>query len=93
MDVQLDYSDVLIVPRQSSVNSRSDVNLMRTIGRVSWTGVPIVAANMATIGTLFLSVLLYILLPVILAQLWRRRLLARGGAAPRARQPPSGPGT
>jgi ACR3 family arsenite transporter len=31
--------------------------------------------------TLFLSVLLYILLPVILAQLWRRRLLARGGEA------------
>ena len=31
--------------------------------------------------TLFLSVLLYILLPVILAQLWRRRLLARGGDA------------
>jgi len=31
--------------------------------------------------TLFLSVLLYILLPVIVAQLWRRRLLARGGQA------------
>ena len=52
MAIQLDYSDVLIVPRQSSVNSRSDVNLMRTIGRIPWTGVPIVAANMATIGTL-----------------------------------------
>lgn len=31
--------------------------------------------------TLLLSVLLYILVPVILAQLWRRRLLRRGGEA------------
>src|SRR6266699_3233932 len=30
--------------------------------------------------TLFLSVVLYILVPVIAAQLWRRSLLARGGA-------------
>jgi GMP reductase len=51
-ETQLDYSDVLIVPQISSVNSRSDVNLLRTIGRIPWTGVPIVAANMATIGTL-----------------------------------------
>jgi arsenite transporter len=29
--------------------------------------------------TLFLSVVLYILLPVVAAQLWRRRLLATGG--------------
>ncbi|MCA3280765.1 MAG: ACR3 family arsenite efflux transporter [Roseomonas sp.] len=31
--------------------------------------------------TLFLSVLLYIVLPVILAQFWRRRILAQGGEA------------
>jgi ACR3 family arsenite transporter len=31
--------------------------------------------------TLFTSVVLYIVIPVILAQLWRRRLLARGQAA------------
>ena len=31
--------------------------------------------------TLFLSVVLYIVVPVIAAQLWRRSLLARGGAA------------
>src|SRR5690606_3184949 len=31
--------------------------------------------------TLFLSVVLYILVPVALAQAWRRRLLARGGQA------------
>nr|WP_114393131.1 ACR3 family arsenite efflux transporter [Oleisolibacter albus] len=32
-------------------------------------------------GTLLLSVLLYIVVPVVAAQLWRRSLLARGGAA------------
>ncbi|RIX46309.1 MAG: arsenical-resistance protein [Rhodocyclales bacterium GT-UBC] len=32
-------------------------------------------------GTLFTSVLLYIVIPVILAQLWRRQLLARGTEA------------
>jgi ACR3 family arsenite transporter len=32
-------------------------------------------------GTLFLSVVLYIVVPVIAAQLWRRSLLARGEAA------------
>ena len=31
--------------------------------------------------TLFLSVVLYIVVPVIVAQLWRRALLSRGGAA------------
>ena len=31
--------------------------------------------------TLFLSVVLYIVIPVIAAQLWRRSLLARGGEA------------
>jgi GMP reductase len=51
-ETQLDYSDVLIVPQASKVNSRSDVSLLRTIGRIPWTGVPIVAANMATTGTL-----------------------------------------
>ena len=32
-------------------------------------------------ATLLLSVVLYIVVPVIVAQLWRRALLARGGAA------------
>jgi ACR3 family arsenite transporter len=35
-------------------------------------------------STLFLSVVLYIVVPVIAAQLWRRSLLARGGDAPLA---------
>ncbi|HJU19909.1 MAG TPA: ACR3 family arsenite efflux transporter [Stellaceae bacterium] len=36
-------------------------------------------------NTLFLSVVLYIVVPVIAAQAWRRSLLARGGAAALAR--------
>ena len=54
-DIKLDYCDVLIRPKRSTLVSRKDVNLERTFqfpcGRI-WTGVPIVAANMDTIGTL-----------------------------------------
>ena len=54
-DVKLDYADVLIKPKRSILESRKEVDLTRTFqfpcGRI-WTGVPIVAANMDTIGTL-----------------------------------------
>lgn len=55
MDKYLDFKDVLILPKKSKINSRKDVNLERTIrfqNGVVWTGIPIVAANMTTIGTL-----------------------------------------
>jgi GMP reductase len=55
MDKYLDFKDVLILPKKSNLNSRKEVNLERTIvfqNGVSWTGIPIVAANMTTIGTL-----------------------------------------
>ncbi len=54
-DVKLDYSDVLIRPKRTVLTSRSDVNLERTIkfpiSNQTWKGVPIIAANMDTIGT------------------------------------------
>tara|TARA_Y100001937_G_scaffold38491_1_gene54727 strand:- start:1949 stop:2947 length:999 start_codon:yes stop_codon:yes gene_type:complete len=57
-DVKLDYCDVLIRPKRSTLESRKDVNLHRTFqfkcGRI-WTGVPIAAANMDTTGTLEMS--------------------------------------
>ena len=57
-DVKLDYSDVLIRPKRSILESRKEVELKRTFqfpcGRI-WTGVPIVAANMDTIGTLAMA--------------------------------------
>lgn len=55
MDVKLDFKDVLIRPKRSSLASRSQVNVERTWtfgnSKQSWTGVPLIAANMDTIGT------------------------------------------
>ena len=51
---KLDYSDVLIVPTISEVKSRKEVNLeVETTFRCgsTWKGVPIMAANMSTVGT------------------------------------------
>ena len=54
-EIKLDYSDVLIRPKRSVLESRKDVDLNRTFkfknGNV-WTGVPIAAANMDTTGTI-----------------------------------------
>ena len=54
-DIKLDFNDVLIRPKRSTLSSRSLVNLERTINfknsGQSWTGVPHIAANMDTIGT------------------------------------------
>lgn len=50
----LDFKDVLILPKPSKLNSRSQVNLYSTIefkNGIKWNGLPIVAANMTTIGT------------------------------------------
>ena len=55
MDKYLDFKDVLILPKKSNINSRKDVVLEKTIvfqNGETWTGIPIVAANMTTIGTL-----------------------------------------
>ena len=55
LDKYLDFKDVLILPKKSNLNSRKDVVLERTIffqNGVKWTGIPIIAANMTTIGTL-----------------------------------------
>jgi GMP reductase len=55
-DVKLDFSDVLIRPKRSTLTSRKEVELERTFtfphADGSWTGIPIVAANMDGVGTL-----------------------------------------
>lgn len=56
-DVKLDFSDVLIKPKRSSLESRSQVNLNREYKFLNSektlnVGVPIIAANMDTIGTM-----------------------------------------
>ncbi len=54
-DLKLGFKNVLIKPKRSNLKSRSEVNLERNFsflhsGR-EWRGVPVIAANMDTIGT------------------------------------------
>ena len=62
-EVKLDFKDVLIRPKRSTLSSRREVDLNRTYqfkhsGKV-WTGVPIMAANMDGVGTLTMAEELY----------------------------------
>jgi GMP reductase len=54
-EIKVDYCDVLIRPKRSVLESRKEVELERTFqfpnGRI-WTGIPIVASNMDTTGTI-----------------------------------------
>jgi len=54
-DVKLDFSDVLIRPKRTILTSRSQVDITRTMtfphSTFTWSGVPIIAANMDTVGT------------------------------------------
>ncbi len=54
-DIKLDYDDVLLRPKRSTLTSRKDISLERTFtflhSTKTWTGVPIMAANMASCGT------------------------------------------
>ena len=51
----LDYSDVLIRPKRSTMKSRNDVDIEREFSfkwaSETWKGVPLIAANMDTTGT------------------------------------------
>jgi GMP reductase len=61
-DVKLDFSDVLIRPKRSTLSSRKEVDLNRTYqfkhSRRTWTGIPIMAANMDGVGTDYMAVVL-----------------------------------
>ncbi len=54
-DLKLGFKDVMIRPKRSTLKSRSQVNLERDFkflnSQDSWSGVPIMAANMDTVGT------------------------------------------
>ena len=54
-DIKLDYSDVLFKPKRSKLESRRDVDLLRTFkfhnSGNEWTGVPVMASNMDGVGT------------------------------------------
>lgn len=54
-DIKLGFKDVLFRPKRSTLKSRSQVSLERTYkfrsSGQTWTGVPVIAANMDTVGT------------------------------------------
>ena len=59
--MKLDFGNVLIRPKRSTISSRSEVDLERNFNflsknkdenvNINWKGVPVIAANMDTIGT------------------------------------------
>jgi len=55
-DLKLGFKDVMIRPKRSTLSSRSDVTLARKYkflhGGADWKGIPIMAANMDTVGTM-----------------------------------------
>jgi GMP reductase len=62
-DIKLDFKDVLIRPKRSTLSSRKEVDLNRTYkfkhSGFEWTGVPVMAANMDGVGTLGMAEALY----------------------------------
>ncbi len=54
-DIKLGFKDVMIRPKRSTLKSRSQVSLTRKFNflhsDITWEGIPIMAANMDTIGT------------------------------------------
>jgi len=58
-EIKLDFDDVLIRPKRSTLNSRSEVDILRTFkfahSSRQLTCVPIIVANMDTVGTLSMA--------------------------------------
>ena len=54
-EIKLGFKDVMIRPKRSTLGSRSQVDLNRTFrfrnSGSQWTGIPVMAANMDTVGT------------------------------------------
>lgn len=61
-DLKLGFKDVMIRPKRSTLSSRSQVNLERTFtflhSNYKWNGIPIMAANMDTVGTFEMAIAL-----------------------------------
>ena len=62
-DIKLDFRDVLIRPKRSTLGSRKEVELKRTYtfkhSGWEWSGVPVMAANMDGVGTTAMAEALY----------------------------------
>lgn len=54
-EIKLDFKDVMLKPKRSTLLSRNDVNLNRTItfrnSKRTYEGIPVMASNMDTVGT------------------------------------------
>ncbi|GFO25415.1 gmp reductase [Plakobranchus ocellatus] len=61
-DIKLDFKDVLVRPKRSTLRSRADVDLTRSFqfrnSGKTYTGIPVIAANMDTVGTFEMAKLL-----------------------------------
>ena len=55
-DIKLGFKDVMLRPKRSTLSSRSEVSLIRKFkflhSNMTWEGIPIMAANMDTTGTM-----------------------------------------
>jgi GMP reductase len=58
-DIKLDYKDVIIRPKRSEAPSRKNVIVEKTYrylnSKSTWTGIPVIAANMDTTGTMAMA--------------------------------------
>ncbi|CAL4319909.1 GMP reductase [Buchnera aphidicola (Pterocallis alni)] len=61
-NIKLGFKDVLIKPKRSILKSRAEVELVRNFNfrysRLSWSGIPIMASNMDTVGTFSTAIVL-----------------------------------
>ena len=59
-DIKLGFKDVMFRPKRSTLQSRSQVELERSFtfrnSKKTWSGIPIIAANMDTVGTFEMAV-------------------------------------
>lgn len=62
-ELKLGFKDVMFRPKRSTLSSRSKVQLERTFrfmhNNSEWSGIPIMAANMDTVGTFEMALALY----------------------------------
>ncbi len=62
-DVKLGFKDVMFRPKRSTLSSRAQVKLERTFRLkhtpTEWTGIPVMAANMDTVGTFEMALALF----------------------------------
>ncbi len=62
-DIKFGFKDVMFRPKRSTLSSRSQVTLERSFkclhSDYTWTGIPIIAANMDTVGTFEMALALF----------------------------------